>query len=423
MEKEKEVFTMSSPKTQAVTAPEAPAFTSIWRNRPFLILFLTSAFVTCGAKVYELALPLILYDMTRSPLTMTAMKSIEFLPNLLLAMFIGVLVDRFSKKRWSQWMVFGQMVLLFLLYALVESGQAAVIHFYVAGFLLMAFNYGYGNARVSIIKQVVPRPLLTSANARFSFLFTLIDIMGPAISGFILLLSSLHNGLLITGFAYLIALIAVSFLEKESHPAIAAQQGTFWQDFRAGWQELLSNRPLWMITILVIFLNATSGVYDAMIIFFAKDHLKLDNSQLGLVLSAAGVGGLIGSTLVARLRKRFPTGKILGTTILLLSVSYLLMALAQSTWMLCLSLFLSGMIGTIESICIWTFRQETTPAHMIGRISGITGSIFKLGMVFSIYGSGWVTVWQGPWAAFLAAAVGNLLIFLVYRRLTLWRLA
>nr|WP_238933535.1 MFS transporter [Brevibacillus choshinensis] len=414
---------MSSPKTQAVTAPEAPAFTSIWRNRPFLILFLTSAFVTCGAKVYELALPLILYDMTRSPLTMTAMKSIEFLPNLLLAMFIGVLVDRFSKKRWSQWMVFGQMVLLFLLYALVESGQAAVIHFYVAGFLLMAFNYGYGNARVSIIKQVVPRPLLTSANARFSFLFTLIDIMGPAISGFILLLSSLHNGLLITGFAYLIALIAVSFLEKESHPAIAAQQGTFWQDFRAGWQELLSNRPLWMITILVIFLNATSGVYDAMIIFFAKDHLKLDNSQLGLVLSAAGVGGLIGSTLVARLRKRFPTGKILGTTILLLSVSYLLMALAQSTWMLCLSLFLSGMIGTIESICIWTFRQETTPAHMIGRISGITGSIFKLGMVFSIYGSGWVTVWQGPWAAFLAAAVGNLLIFLVYRRLTLWRLA
>jgi putative flippase GtrA len=99
------------------------------------------------------------------------------------------------------------------------------------------------------------------------------------------------------------------------------------------------------------------------------------------------------------------------------------MALAQNVWMLCLSLFLSGMIGTIENICIWTFRQETTPTHLIGRISGITGSIFKLGMVFSIYGSGWVTVWQGPWAAFLAAAVGNLLIFLVYRRLSLWRLA
>ncbi|MDF2679324.1 MAG: transporter [Brevibacillus sp.] len=417
---------MSSPeRQQAAAAPEASASasTSIWRNRPFLILFLTSAFVTCGAKVYELALPLILYDMTHSVLTMTTMRSIEFLPNLLLAMFIGVFVDRFSKKRWSQWMVFGQMVLLFLLYALIESGRAQILHFYAAGFLLMAFNYGYGNARVSIIKQVVPKPLLTSANARFSFLYTLIDIMGPAISGFILLLSSLQNGLLITGISYLVALIAVSFLEKEKTPETSAQQDSFWQDFRAGWRELLSNRPLWLITILVIFLNATSGVYDAMIIFFAKDHLKLDHSQLGLVLSVAGAGGLIGSTLVSWLRKRFPTGKIMGTTILLLGVSYLLMAMAQSTWMLCLSLFLSGMIGTIENICIWTFRQESTPAHMIGRISGITGSIFKLGMVFSIYGSGWVTVWQGPWAASLAAAIGNLLIFLVYRRLSLWRLA
>lgn len=210
----------------AATTESAPSL-SIWRNRPFLILFLTSAFVTCGAKVYELALPLILYDMTRSPLAMTTMKSIEFLPNLLLAMFIGVWVDRFSKKRWSQWMVFGQMTLLLLLYALVEYGRAEVIHFYLAGFLLMAFSYGYGNARVSIIKQVVPGPLLTSANARFSFLFTLIEIMGPAISGFILLLSSLHDGLLITGIAYFIALIAVSLLEREEGTRVADQKSSF----------------------------------------------------------------------------------------------------------------------------------------------------------------------------------------------------
>ncbi|MED1784896.1 hypothetical protein P4V43_24050 [Brevibacillus fortis] len=44
---------------------------------------------------------------------------------------------------------------------------------------------------------------------------------------------------------------------------------------------------------------------------------------------------------------------------------------------------------------------------MIGRISGITGSIFKLGIVFSIYGC-WMTLLLGPWAV---------------RRLALWRLA
>ncbi|WP_348521368.1 MFS transporter [Brevibacillus sp. AY1] len=398
------------------------AVQSIWRNRPFLILFSTSALVSAGAKVYELTLPLMLYEMTRSPVTMATMRTIEFLPNLLLAMFIGVWVDRFSKKRWSQWMVFGQMLLLFMLYAMVETGAAEVIHFYMAGFLLMTFNYGFHNARMSIIKVVVPKELLTSANARFSFMYTIIEIMGPAISGFILLFASLHNGFLITGTAYLLALCAISFLEKKEESAPSAKE-SFWTEFAAGWRELLRNRPLWQITVLVIFLNATSGMFDAMIVYFAKDHLRLDNSQLGLVLSVIGAGGLVGSSLVVYLRKKFPTGRLLGTTILLLGVSYSLMALAHNIWLMCLALFLTGMIGTIENICIWTFRQETTPLSMMGRITGITGSIFKLGMVFSIYLSGWVTEWMGPGIVFTAAAVGNLIIFLVYRQLSLWRLA
>lgn len=152
----------------------------------------------------------------------------------------------------------------------------------------------------------------------------------------------------------MLAFIAISFLEKADPPA--AQKAGFRQELKAGWAELLSNKPLWHITLLVIFLNATSGMYDAMIVFFAKDHLRLDTSTLGLVLSVAGLGGLIGSSIVAPLRRRFPLGKMVGVTILSLGFSSLLMVFANSTWLLCLSLFLTGLIATIENVCIWTFR-------------------------------------------------------------------
>jgi MFS family permease len=394
---------------------------SVWRNRSFLILFLSGAVISFGSKVYELALPLIIYQMTQSSVSMATMRSIEFLPNLLLAMFIGVLVDRFNKKRWTQAMVSLQALILIALFLLVEFDAASLVHFYIAGFLLMACNYGYGNARVSIVKVAVPKHLLTSANAKFSFVWTLVDIMGPAISGFVLMFSSLHNGLLITALAFSLALLSLSLLDTDSFAPTAAR-GAFLQEFREGWRELLANRPLWMITLLVIFLNSTAGMFDAMVVFFAKDHFRLDNSQLGLVLSSAGLGGLVGSMLVERCRKLFPTGRLLGYTILSLGFAYLVMYLAENVWLMCVSLFFSGMIGTIESICIWTFRQETTPSHLIGRISGITGSIFKLGMVFTIFGSGWVSEYLGTGFVFLGAAVGNILIFLVYRRLSLWGL-
>ncbi|MFY0544588.1 MFS transporter [Brevibacillus sp. H7] len=412
---------MPSQAHPSYQSAEAGVSHSVWRNRSFVVIFFSTALLAFGSKVYELALPLIIYEMTKSSVYMATMRSIEFLPNLLLAMFIGVLVDRFNKKKWTQLMVVGQALLLLVLFLMIEYGAANLYHFYIAGFLLMMFNYGFGNARVSIVKHVIPKPLLTSANAKFSFVHTLVEIMGPAISGFILLFSSLHDGLLFTACAYLMALCSISFLEKDDlGPTV--QQGSFWQEFIAGWRELFANRPLWLITLLVIFLNSTSGMFDAMVIFFAKDHLHLDNSQLGLVLSAAGMGGLVGSSLVSYCRKHFPTGRLLGTTIFLLAAAYLIMYFADNVWVMCLSLFLSGMIGTIESICIWTFRQETTPAHLIGRISGITGSIFKLGMVFTIFGSGWVSELLGTAYVFLAAAVANLLIFLVYRRLSLWDL-
>ncbi|RNB92015.1 MFS transporter [Brevibacillus fluminis] len=402
-------------QTNAEVAP------SIWRNRNFLILFVTGIIIEFGSKVYELALPLILFEKTHSAATMGTMRAIEFLPNLLFAMFIGVFVDRVNKKRWIQLTVTIQMLVLIGLYALARFGHASIYHFYIAGFVLMTLYYAYGNAKVSIVKQVLPTQLLISANAKFSFTTTLIGIMGPAISGFILLLANLYDGLLLTALSFLLAIGSTSFLKAEEERK-TARDSSFWQDLRDGWRVLLSNRPLWLITILVIFLNSTSGMYDAMVIFFAKDTLKLDNSVLGLALSAAGLGGLLGSVLVGHARQRFQTGRLLGLTILGDALAYLVMFFAPNVWVMMLSLLLEGLFGTMSSVCIWTFRQESTPSGMIGRISGITGSIFKLGMVFTIFGSGWVAELFHASYVFLGAAIMSIGIFIAYRNLSLWHL-
>jgi predicted MFS family arabinose efflux permease len=159
---------------------------------------------------------------------------------------------------------------------------------------------------------------------------------------------------------------------------------------------------------------------DAMVIFYAKDSLGLDHSELGLVLSCAGIGGLAGSTLVAKVRKKFSMGHLLGVATLLTSLAFFILFIADNPVLLGIGLFLEGLFGTITSICIWTFRQETTPIHMIGRISGITGSIFKLGMPFAIFAAGWLAEWFTPNLVFLIAMVLNIVIFIFYKRSSLW---
>ncbi|MBB6453552.1 MFS family permease [Salirhabdus euzebyi] len=395
---------------------------TIWGNKNFVILLLSGFIISIGSKIYELALPLILYDLTKSSVIMSTMKGIEFLPNLFLAIFIGVIVDRVNKKRWSLWAIAIQSIVLIGLYVMINSGYTHPGLFYITGFILMTCSYAYFNARISIAKHVLPKELLTSANASFSFISTFIGIMGPAITGFILLFSNLQDGLLLTAISFVMAFGAMCLLDSNEEK-IEKKDSNFWQELKDGWIELRTNRPLWLMTILVIFTNATSGMVMTMIIFFAKENLRLDNGELGLVLSCAGLGGLIGSSLISYLRKKIPLGILLGLNIILVAFAYLILSQAENIWIFGIGIFLEALFGIMAAILIWTFRLESTPNHLIGRITGLTGSIFKLAMPFAIFAAGYMADWFNPAFVFSLAAILNVIFFIVYIRTPLWKLS
>lgn len=383
---------------------------SIWKNRNFVVLITTAFLINFGSRVYELALPLIIYELTQSSIAMGTMRAVEFLPNLLLAMAVGVFVDRGNKKQWMVTTVIIQIVILGVLYTLIQLNQIEQWIFYITGFLLMLCQYGHSNARTSSVKWALPNRMLTSANAKFTFIRTLMEVMGPAISGAILFLSSLYYGLLITAVLYLCALLILSQLEL-NEKTVQKSSGTFLQDLKAGWENLKSNRSLMVLTWFVVFFNSTTGMFEVMVIFFVKDELQWSTALVGAVLSLAGVGGLLGSMVVERLRNALGIGKTIALCVIAQAPTYALIVFFPNEYMVGTSLFLFGFFTTIQSVCIWSFRHETTPAPLIGRVSGITGSIFKLGMPLAIFGSGYITEFSGASTIFMICAIAQLFLF------------
>lgn len=236
------------------------------------------------------------------------------------------------------------------------------------------------------------------------------------------MLTNLHNGLLVTALAYIVSLLILSRLPSSESTGRGKRNSSFWADLGEGWVALRSNHALWQITLLVIFLNASAGMVDAISVFFAKDHLHLSTAMVGVILGAEGFGGLVGSRLVAWSRHTFGSGGSLGMTILALAVCDVIPMFSNRVWPFAIALFGIGLFSTIESVIIWTFRQETTPPELIGRVSGLTGSIFKLGMVWTILGSGWLATLAGTWTVYLAAGIGNLVMFAIFTRLPLRKL-
>jgi Na+/melibiose symporter-like transporter len=397
---------------------------SVSKLEPLMLLVLGSFLLHVGNKIYEIVLPLMIYDMTHSSVAMASMRTAELLPNLLFGVLIGVIVDRVNSKRWVLWMVGLQAIILMTLAALFKTGNASLWPYYLGGFLLMTFGYGYFNAQISLTKQTARSDQLTSANAKFSFAETLVSVLGPILSACILMFSDKSDGLLITALLFGLSFFIFSRITVQGMAGDVAQpqsKVSFWRDLKEGWEVFHNNPILRTLTMFILFLNCTPVIFQTTILYYAKDVLNISSYLLAVYFSVSGVGGLLGSMSVQKIRKRLGLGKTIGLTALVNAIVYLGVYLFPGTPVIVAALFVFGFTISVFSVCVYTLRHEQTSAEHMGRISGITGTFFRIGMPITMYASGWIMLWWSPAVIFAALAAWNGAVFLFYVRSRLWR--
>ncbi len=386
---------------------------SLWGHSQFRRIFVSTASFTLGTQIYQLGMPLILYELTQSAAAMTAMRAVELLPNLLLAMFIGVWVDRIDRGRWARLAITGMVVLMGSQAYMLQQGAAALPFFFVTAFLLMTLNYLYAICRMGMLKEILPADLLLPATAQLTVVGQVFAVLGPALAGG-LMAWKLELGLWLPMVAMLLAAWLLRDLRLEKR---RQDDGNFWADWREGWRVLVDNRPLWHMAWLVVLINGSQGVVDVIFLFRARDQLQLGLGELGLLYGLAGIGGVVGGLVCSRLRKRWGLGRLMAMELLLEAVCILLMAWSDSLPVLLLALVGSSFGSVVGSVCIWGYRQESTDSRFIGRISGLTGSIFKLLMPVTLVLSGALSA-SWPLAWLLSACAGAHLVTVVGTRLS-----
>ncbi|MBD8512522.1 MFS transporter [Photobacterium sp. CAU 1568] len=382
-----------------VTQPQ----TGIWQEPKFLILLSSAFFAAFGAKIYSLALPLLVYELTASSEWMGWMRAVEYLPNLLLALFIGVWVDRVNRKHWSQAMLIGQCLCLLIAYTAVEWLAEPLWALFPAAFMMMAFDYGYHNARLGMMKTALPQALQNTATARFSTMYSFLETVGPVLSGVLLLMAAIHQVFLLLIVLYLIAFVQLHRMPFT--PAAPVTHPPVLTALKEGWQALSADKTMCLITVAVVVINTTGAVFHVQAIYFAKATLMMTNLEVSYLIAASGIGGILGGLVADKIRKRIGLGLLLILSIAFESVGFALPALLPSAPVLALSFFLISSIGLMSSICIWSYRQEAFSDTLLGRVAGITGSLFKLGMPFGLAASGYLVVTLGTESLFLLCGI------------------
>jgi MFS family permease len=368
------------------------------------ILLATALCSACG-EILHLALPLAAYDLSRSEMDLAALRGVTFLPNLLLGVFIGVINDQLLKRRAFTAYVFAQLAILCVLAGLAVVDAISLPALLIGAFGIAGVRYAFGNARIGLVKLAVPGHRLVDANSATTGVDSVIAVAGPAAAGLMLAGIGFGGTLGVCMLAMAVAL-AVSLTIDVDEPR--PPRRSLWKALVEGVQAFRANRVLVAMSIAVLVVNGAEGIYATMLIASLKGVHGGGDLMVGLVLSASGVGALLAAVGTPRIRARLGTPLTFAGPIAATALVYVAAAFAPDVWTLAGLAFAEGFFSTVFVIGLWTFRQETTSAETMGRVAGITGSIFKIGMPPLILLGGFLAESGDISAAFLLAAGLNL---------------
>lgn len=377
---------------------------NLLKNQTFQKLYAINILANVSMTTFSFIIPIILYDYTKSAIAMSTMRLMDFLPNVLLGMFIGVFVDRMNRRLTIVWGNILRTIFAVILTIILTTSEFSLVSVYILGFILSSLGYLIGSATNAIMPQLFERQYMTEIQTKFALVSTLVSIIGPGLLGVLLLWVS--NAVFLWIYVAFSALIIVFAVTLQTVPTPPTSKSSLWSDLKEGFVELLGNKSLLIQTWTIFFSNFASSLIIGILTFYALDKLHFSKEELGLMLTLSAFGGIIGAKLIKPLRNRFRRGQIYTYSMAVEVVLLIFYAFAQTWVFLGLLLMLRTAISTMTNIVYLAVRQETTPNHLLGRVAGTTSMIMKLALpVGLLIGGFWADRYPIPPIFFVSAAI------------------
>jgi MFS family permease len=333
----------------------------------------TSAF---GAQIGDLALPLLaVLTLGASAGEVGLLAVLRWLPFLLLALPLGVLVDRRRRRPLlvgadvARAILTGVIVVLAVC-GVLNLGLLGVVVFSV-GIFTVLFEVSYQ----SYLPAVVGRPGLERANGRLQATASAAQVGGPGLAG--LLVQALGGPWAVLAHALTYGASALALIGIRTREEAPTPTG------RRFWRDLVDGLNVVRADPILVSLAGFSGIYNLfaqwiMVLFtvHAVRDLGLDAGGVGLVLSLGAVGAVLGALAAARAVRRWGAGVVLVACAVAECLALAVLPILEPTApqlvimsALVAAFAVNGAGTALSSVVALTIRQLRTPDRVLGRVN------------------------------------------------------
>lgn len=361
-------------------------------HRDFALLATGQLFGQTATSMQQVVVAWQIYELTGSPLSVGLTGLFRAIPVILFSLLGGIIADSIDRKRVLLATQSVTLAAALGLATLTSTGLISTLAIYMGVLVTGAATSFDFPARRALVPALVQEAAIAPAATSMLLVRRGSAVFGPTVGGAIISvagISAAHWGVALS-IVVLIACLVVMRSPKIVKPASSQAGVALFEGFRFLWSARALLGILVMAFFLFMFVNSRS-VWPALV----KDIFDAGPTALGLLTSSASVGTIVGLGIALALGDVRRKGLVATLCAMGLGVCTLGISNAPSLHVVAVTLFVFGVIDSINDSARHTLIATLTPHHLQGRVNSVA----------TVFGSGGVSLGD-VWLGFLASALG-----------------
>ncbi len=361
----------------------APLWRVLFRSlehRNFRLFFIGQGISLIGTWMQMTAVAWLVWRLSHSAFLLGLVGFSARIPTFVMAPFAGVLVDRWDRHRLVIFTQILSMVQALMLAALMYAGHIAIWQIILLSLMLGFINALDVPARQSFLVQMLDRREdLTNAIALNSSMVNGARLIGPSLAGILIAVIGEGFCFLLNGLSY-IAVIASLFMMRVRPNARVAPNTAMLHNLKEGIHYAFHSPPIRTLLLLLALVSLTGASYTQLLPIFAQVVLHGGSQTQGFLVSAAGLGALIGALYLAMRRNVLGLNRVIAWAPAVFGLGLVVMGLSTRLALTLPVMLVVGLGLMVQMAATNTVLQTIVDDDKRGRVMSLYAMAF-MGMV------------------------------------------
>jgi MFS family permease len=345
------------------------------KHRNFQLFMIGQLISLIGTWMQNTAQQWLVYRLTGSAALLGLFGFASQLPMLSLAWMGGYVGDRYNRHRGVITTQTLSMILAFALASLTLMHLIKTWHLILIAFLVGIVNAFDVPIRQSFFVHMVGKDDLPNAIALNSSIFNGARVVGPAVAGFTIVLVGEGWCFFLNALSFVAVIIALLMMRIPStEPKVMTESPV--RSFIEGFRFAMNDIPIRSTLLLLCVLSLFGLQYSVFLPIYASDILHGGAKTLGLLMSAAGVGAVLGALQFAARTEYKGLARWIAAACTACAIGLVVFSFASSFWLCATVLFIVGFAATSQMAATNTIIQQRVPDEMRSRLMAVYATMF-----------------------------------------------